>query len=98
MKRALFVFSFVIVCVTVFSQDFNLFKKRIYKNTAGEDLPYRILFPENYDKSKKYPLVLFLHGAGERGNDNEAQLTHGAKLFLTDENREKYPAIVIFPQ
>src|SRR5690606_32508875 len=35
-------------------------------------------------------------GAGERGNNNEAQLTHGGKLFL--EKREEFPAIVIFPQ
>jgi predicted peptidase len=39
-----------------------------------------------------------LHGAGERGNDNEKQLTHGSKLFLSPENRQKFPAIVIFPQ
>jgi predicted peptidase len=43
-------------------------------------------------------LVFFLHGAGERGNDNEKQLVHGAKLFLQEEVRTKYPAIVVFPQ
>jgi predicted peptidase len=79
-------------------QDLSLYEKRVYTNPAGEQLPYRILYPEKYDKSKKYPLVLFLHGAGERGNDNEAQLTHGSKLFLDPGNRKKYPAIVIFPQ
>ncbi len=52
----------------------------------------------NYDASKKYPLVYFLHGAGERGNDNEAQLMHGSTLFLRDSIRERYPAIVVFPQ
>jgi predicted peptidase len=65
---------------------------------AGSALPYRMLYPENYDKSKKYPLILFLHGAGERGNDNEKQLVHGAKLFLTDANRKAFPAIVLVPQ
>jgi predicted peptidase len=52
----------------------------------------------NYDAAKKYPLILVLHGAGERGNDNESQLVHGAGLFLRDSIREKYPAIVVFPQ
>jgi predicted peptidase len=66
--------------------------------TAGNALPYRILYPENYDRTKKYPLILFLHGAGERGNDNEKQLIHGARLFLKDENRKSNPAIVVFPQ
>ena len=42
--------------------------------------------------------MLVLHGAGERGNDNEKQLMHGAQLFLTDENRKNFPAIVVFPQ
>lgn len=61
-------------------------------------LLYRVLYPENFDESKKYPVVLFLHGAGERGNDNQKQLTHGSDLFLEKRNRKKYPAIVIFPQ
>jgi predicted peptidase len=65
---------------------------------AGNVLPYRILYPDNYDKSKKYPLILFLHGAGERGNDNDKQLVHGAKLFLKDENRRAFPAIILVPQ
>ena len=64
----------------------------------GNTLPYRILYPANYDKSKKYPLLLFLHGAGERGKDNEKQLTWGSKLFLTDDNRKNFPAIVVLPQ
>lgn len=67
--------------------------------TMGENtLPYRILYPDNYDKSKKYPLILFLHGSGERGNDNEKQLVHGARLFLSESNRKAFPAIVVIPQ
>ena len=54
--------------------------------------------PQNYDSTKKYPLVYFLHGAGERGNDNEKQLMHGASLFLREDTRKDYPAIVVFPQ
>ena len=68
--------------------------------SSGDTLRYRILYPKGYKKEqkKKYPLVIFLHGSGERGNDNQAQLTHGSALFLDKDNREKYPAIVIFPQ
>jgi len=66
--------------------------------SAGNTLPYRILYPDNYDKTKKYPLILFLHGAGERGDDNEKQLVHGARLFLTEANRREFPAIVVIPQ
>ena len=46
-------------------------------------MPYRILYPDHFDKTKKYPLVLMLHGSGERGNDNELQLTHGASHCLS---------------
>lgn len=63
-----------------------------------DTLPYRILFPKKFDPSKKYPLIIVLHGAGERGNDNEAQIKYGPKLFLNDTIRQNYPAIVVFPQ
>ncbi|MFZ0490615.1 MAG: prolyl oligopeptidase family serine peptidase [Salegentibacter sp.] len=74
---------------------FDEFQKENFVK-EGDTLPYRILFPENFKRSKKYPVVLFLHGAGERGNDNQAQLVHGGDLFL--KTRKEFPAIVIFPQ
>lgn len=64
----------------------------------GDTLPYRILYPADYDRAKEYPVVFFLHGAGERGNDNTSQLTHGASLFLQDSLNAQFPAIVVFPQ
>jgi predicted peptidase len=63
-----------------------------------DTLPYRILFPKNLNPKKKYPLVIVLHGVGERGTDNDAQLAYGPALFLNDTIRANYPAIVIFPQ
>jgi predicted peptidase len=87
-----------LISAATFAQDVSLFEKRTYISTKGDTLPYRILFPEGYDKSKKYPLVLFLHGGGERGTDHEKQLGNGVKLFLDTENRKKYPCIVVAPQ
>jgi len=66
--------------------------------SESQYLPYRLLLPDNYNKKKKYPLLIFLHGAGERGTDNELQLPHGAELFLDQQVRSKYPAFVVFPQ
>ncbi|TSD63042.1 prolyl oligopeptidase family serine peptidase [Inquilinus sp. KBS0705] len=63
-----------------------------------DTLPYRILFPQRFDPTKKYAVIFVLHGAGERGNDNVAQLKYGPKLFLNDTIRDKYPAIVVVPQ
>ncbi len=79
------------------SQDYSIFQKKWI--VQGRDtLPYRLLLPENYDPAGSYPLIFFLHGSGERGNDNERQLIHGAKMFVKEEVRKQYPAIVVLPQ
>jgi predicted peptidase len=64
----------------------------------GDSIHYRILFPENFNPAQKYPVLFVLHGRGESGSDNEKQLTHGARLFLRDDIRKNFPAIVVFPQ
>lgn len=74
------------------------YEARTFKSADGAALGYRLLAPRGYDAKKKYPLVLFLHGAGERGTDNAAQLKHGAPLFLKPEAREKFPCFVVAPQ
>lgn len=75
----------------------EVYEKKWFIN-GGDTLPYRLLLPKNYDSTKTYPFILFLHGAGERGNNNESQLVHGGSLFLKDSIREKYQAIIAFPQ
>jgi poly(3-hydroxybutyrate) depolymerase len=65
-----------------------------------DSLPYRFFIPEQYDSTKKYPLVLTLHGAGERGNDN---LTHISAYRIATSwadpvNQVKYPCFVASPQ
>ena len=95
--KFIFLVVFVNVFVSLQAQDKSLYKKEIF-TVNNDTLPYRILLPQHYDASKKYPLILVLHGAGERGTDNESQLVHGSTLFLKDSIREKYPAIVVFPQ
>jgi predicted esterase len=75
----------------------SLFTKATFQKD-GESIPYQIMYPRGYDKSKSYPLVVFLHGAGERGTDNERQMASGPQTFSTQNARENYPAIVIFPQ
>ncbi|MFT4094702.1 MAG: alpha/beta hydrolase-fold protein [Niabella sp.] len=79
------------------AQSFDAYQKHIYVKN-NDTLPYRLLLPENYNPARKYPLIIFLHGSGERGNDNEKQLIHGGDLFLKEENRKQHPAIVVFPQ
>ena len=83
--------------VSIYAQDNSLFESKVYVKNK-DSLHYRILYPQNFKKDSVYPLVLFLHGAGERGDDNIKQLTHGSSVFLKDSNRKENPAIVIFPQ
>lgn len=71
-------------------------EKRVYKDGQGKTLPYRLLAPAQIREGLKYPLVLFLHGAGERGDDNDKQLMHGVAEFVG--NRESYPCFLIAPQ
>src|ERR1700749_2853002 len=98
MKKIIF-FLLILASIHAVAQtnDLSFYQKEIYIH--GKDtLPYRILLPFNYDPAKKYPLIIFLHGSGERGNNNEAQLGHGGSLFIADSVRMNYPAIVVFPQ
>ena len=61
--------------------------------TEGKaSLSYRLLKPATVEEGKKYPLVVFLHGAGERGGDNKAQLKHGIASFASAEHMKKSPA------
>jgi predicted peptidase len=72
--------------------------KRTFTDGKGKTLRYRLLKPDDYDAKKPYPLVLFLHGAGERGDDNDKQLIHGVPEFAKEANRKQYPCFLIAPQ
>jgi predicted peptidase len=98
MKKLLFIFYFLFFVSPVFSQTQSEFVALTFKNEKGDSLLYRMLSPSTISPTKKYPLVVFLHGAGERGSDNTKQLIHGSALFLNNENKTAFPAFVIFPQ
>lgn len=63
-----------------------------------ETFGYRLLTPEKIEPGKKYPVILFLHGAGERGDDNKIQLKHFPVLMSEPARRKKFPCFVIAPQ
>jgi poly(3-hydroxybutyrate) depolymerase len=69
----------------------EVFEARVLEMAGGGALPYRLLKPLEYDPEQKYPLVLFLHGAGERGDDNEKQLFHGGRNFAHEAMRRRRP-------
>ncbi len=63
----------VMIVLKTSAQDVSAYKKEVFSK-SGHTMPYRILLPKKYDVNKKYPLLLMLHGAGERGGDNQIQL------------------------
>jgi predicted esterase len=76
----------------------GFFEPNMYKDGTGNQLPYRFMRPENPQKGEKYPLVVFLHGSGERGSDNHAQMRNGLFALSEKNIREKYPCYVLAPQ
>ena len=62
------------------------------------NMPYRYYFPSDYDAEgdKLYPIVIFLHGAGERGTDNTSHVSINTTLFQTLIGRDD--CIIIAPQ
>ena len=76
----------------------RIFEPREFVGSSKVPLKYRLLKPVNYRPGKKYPMILFLHGAGERGDDNLVTLTHAATDLADPIRREKYPCYVVIPQ
>ncbi|MDY7394326.1 prolyl oligopeptidase family serine peptidase [Aureibaculum sp. 2210JD6-5] len=93
--KNLFLISILFLTANLYAQHKQSFVKE-YLVEGTDTLKLRVLYPKDFKKTESYPLVVFLHGAGERGNDNEKQLVHGSQLFV--DSIQKYPAIVVFPQ
>jgi len=100
LKNLLLLATFVSISITqaqiVGTNYIDSFNANIFINQSGDSLPYRIYIPTN-TTNKKLPILLFLHGRGESGNDNLKQFTHGGRwIYNYVKNNE--PAILIFPQ
>jgi len=87
------------------------FIKAVFTDSRGTRLPYRLYVPTEEPtadaqdvgkypsaREKKYPVILFLHGAGERGNDNEANLSYIDKVWAAERFQREHPCYVIVPQ
>ena len=97
MLKNLHLFIAVFILIISCKQNEIVPKYSKFKSEDSE-LNFRILYPNNFDITKSYPLTLFLHGIGERGDDNELQLKYIDKVFLDKNNYKNYQSIVVFPQ
>jgi predicted peptidase len=80
----------------------NAFKEMLFVNARNERMRYLLFVPKDYDRQKKYPLVLWLHGGGSRGDDLKMLLRygdeHGIGYFARADNQSKYPSFIVAPQ
>jgi len=76
----------------------DVYEAKIFQAKNGKTIPYRQYIPSEIDPNKKYPLVLFFHGAGERGTNNISQLQWGLKPLYSYLKANNVEAIVIVPQ
>ena len=76
----------------------DAFTKHTWKAADGVELPYRLFTPRNLVAGQKYPVVVFLHGAGQAGNDNERQLNSWPKYWATGDVQSAHPCFVLVPQ
>ena len=77
------------------------FQKKTFTDAqTGQAMPYRLFVPEGYDGKQALPLIVFLHGGGERGEDNEKPLTanEGGTVWAKPGEQAKRPAFVLVPQ
>ena len=75
----------------------SLFQAKSFTAADGTTIPYRLYIPSNYEEGKT-PLMLMLHGAGERGDDNQKQLKNFVPDIFSLENSPYANAIIIAPQ
>lgn len=63
----------------------------------GRDYPYAIFVPRDYDASRRWPMLVFLHGRGECGTDGSKPLAQGVGTAIMLEP-QRWPMLVVFPQ
>ena len=77
------------------------FKQFVYKDPkTGTSVKYNLYIPKNYDKNKKYPLVLFMHDKGVLSEDTKTALLqgNGATSFAAPEEQARHETFVLAPQ
>ncbi len=99
MKKLLICFCFLLIstgcAVNQQAVETGFLDRTIVSNGVVHN--YQVYIPNNYDASEEWPVILFLHGAGERGSDGlkQTQVGLGRAIRL---NPERWQSIVVFPQ
>ncbi|MCP4782892.1 MAG: hypothetical protein GY903_04400 [Fuerstiella sp.] len=73
------------------------FLKRTHSDEDGGNHKYQIFTPTDYSADTQWPIIVFLHGAGERGNDGDAPTQVGLGPFVRA-HQDTFPCLVLFTQ
>lgn len=78
-------------------------QKKTFNASNGLAMAYRLYLPPSYSPTVKYPLVIYLHGRGQRGTDNGPRvyaggLFRGRRSLVSPTMQQTFPSIVIVPQ
>lgn len=81
----------------------TVLQKKTFTASNGLAMPYRLFLPSGYSEKVKYPVLIYLHGRGQRGTDNGKRVYSGG-LFLGRRSivsppmQQAFPAIILVPQ
>jgi predicted peptidase len=73
------------------------FQNRVHKDADGKEAKYVLFVPHDYNGDKPYPLILFLHGAGERMGGQKEPVAVGIGPAIKKSEKD-FPCLVIIPQ
>jgi len=92
------VLAALLLAATVRAEDAKPgFHDRVHEDPDGKEAKYVLFVPHDYKGDKEYPLILFLHGAGETGTDGKKQARTGLGSHIRKDEKS-FPCFVIFPQ
>ena len=98
MRRCVLLVPFLAALIHAEDKVERGFINKVFKSKDGES-KYVVFVPHDYTGDKEYPVILFLHGAGERGEDGEVPVKQGIGSAIRFKDTEKkFPCIVVFPQ
>lgn len=97
MPRILLILLYAATLATApsFAEDVTQTPKRLSVQIPVE-MDYLLYLPKDYDSKESWPLILFLHGSGERGSDLELVKKHGPPKLINE--GKEFPFIVVSPQ
>ena len=92
----------LVACTTAVAQENRPTAQRasleLFKAHTHKGMPYRLMSPSNFDAARKYPVILSLHGAGGKGDDNRKQLKDWNFQIADKKNRTDHPCYLLVPQ